>query len=195
MSAAAQELMESNGPIEISGAIPASVNGFAAELAEARVLALPLELPQITLAQPCCKAELEQAFKEFADFPGWGEWIDWIASWASRFGQLSGAEAVRLRMSHSSQPSCPRFHIDSVRLRLIATLLGPGTQWLPSADVTRTTDGKICQTPNPDRVEQIAPGSVGIFKGSTFDPELDGVVHRSPPDRIDRIVITVDMAA
>ena len=191
-----QQLKAGDGPLEISDAIPAPVCLFASELAAARVLGASLEFPRIEVGSSASQLQFEGAFEQLADLSGWDVWRDWAVHWVSRFGRLGNASAVRLNMSHSLGPTCPRFHVDAIHLRLIATLLGPGTQWLRPVDVSQTADGRICQTPDPHVVQQIEAGSVGLFKGTNFDPESGrGVVHRSPPDRVDRIVVTLDLAA
>ena len=37
---------------------------------------------------------------------------------------------------------CPLFHVDKLKLRLIVSLQGPGTQWLSDPDVIRKNLGK-----------------------------------------------------
>ena len=188
--------LEEDVPIEIFGAIPASVTSFAAALVQRRALAESLEVAFVGSENAATELRRASAVEELADLPGYGDWLDWVAHWACRFSELSDASAVSLRMSHSRHATCPRFHMDAVRMRLIATLLGPGTEWLRPVDVTCATDGSIGQTPKPDRVQQMSPGSVGIFKGATFNPmSRRGVVHRSPQDRVDRVVMTLDIAA
>jgi len=189
-----QAPVEGNCPLEISNAIPASIERFAMELVEARALATALKVPDIITDNAAL--QLQGSSIQFADVPGYVEWLDWVAHWAARFGQLSGAAAVSLRMSHSRHPTCPRFHVDAVPMRLIVTLLGPGTEWLRSVDVECEPDGRISQSAEPANVQQMTPGSVGIFKGAGSDavPGV-GVVHRSPPDQVDRVVMTLDIAA
>ncbi len=187
---------QKEGPIEIFDAVPRPVTSFAATLVERRALAASLEVPLIGRERPATDLRRERAVEQIADIPGFEPWLAWVGHWTSRFGELSEAAAVSLRMSHSRHATCPRFHMDAVRLRLIATLLGPGTEWLRSEHVARANDGSIDQTPAPDTVQQLAPGSVGIFKGAAFDPvSRCGVVHRSPQERVDRVVMTMDIAA
>ena len=185
-----------DGPIEIADAIPASITSFAQELVDRRTLAASLEVPHIPAESSANQLQQDTAFTQFSDVPGYEDWLAWVAHWTSRFSGVSEAAAVSLRMSHSRHATCPKFHMDAVRLRLIATLLGPGTEWLRSENVTRAGDGSIGQSPDPASVQQMAPGSVGIFKGSSFDPvSRRGVVHRSPQERVDRVVMTLDIAA
>jgi hypothetical protein len=194
MRAQHQELVERNCPIEISSSLPASICRFAGALVENRVLAEALEVPNVVVENTASQLQVGSA--QLADMLEYTEWLDWVAHWVARFSQISGAAAVSLRVSHSRRPTCPRFHVDAVRMRLIATLLGPGTEWLRPEDVVLSPDGRISQSPAPDSVRQMTPGSVGIFRGANFDAAPGcGVVHRSPPDRVDRVVMTLDIAA
>ena len=189
-----QALVERNCPIEISSSLAVSIDSFARALVETRALAGALEVPVIVVENAASQLQVGSA--QFADMPEYAAWVDWVAHCATRFSQLSGATAVSLRMSHSRHPTCPRFHVDAVRMRLITTLIGPGCEWLRPVDVGLTPDSRTSQTPDPDSDQQMTPGSVGIFKGATFDAATGrGVVHRSPLDRVDRIVMTLDIAA
>ena len=181
-----------NSPLVTREAVPESISDFARQMIENRVLAAPLEV-DIPLQSTAARVRDMACFAPLAGIKGFDEWIDWLLHWAARFKQHSNAAAVRMRISHSRQPSCPRFHVDGVRMRLIAPLVGPGTQWLQASDVSYLDDGSISQTPDPDVVQQLAPRSVGIFHGVGYDHR--GVVHRSPPDHIDRVVMTLDIAA
>jgi len=189
-------LQHSGLPLEFPAAIPSSISSFATGLVATRSLAAPFQVAAMRAGCGAAELQADGAFAQLSDVPEYQGWLDWLASWVARFGQLSDAATVKLRMTHSRHPTCPRFHTDAVGMRLIATLLGPGTQWLDPVDVACAADGNICQTPPADVIQQITPGSVAVFKGSAFDRSSgQGVVHRSPPDRIDRIVITLDKAA
>ena len=153
-----RKLDDSNEPLEVIGGVPDSICRFASAVVRARVLASPIEIRRIPLGLSATTLGLEAGFDGLANLPEYKEWTDWIRSWVSRFGAYSEAHVVNLRISHSRHPTCPRFHVDEVRMRLIATLLGPGTEWLRSHDVERAADGEICQTPNPEVVRQIASG-------------------------------------
>jgi hypothetical protein len=50
---------------------------------------------------------------------------------------LDGPRSVTLRLETLRDDGCRRFHVDRVRLRLLCTYLGPGTEWLTDAQVDR----------------------------------------------------------
>lgn len=70
----------------------------------------------------------------------------------------------RARLETARERTCPAFHEDAVRLRLLVTYRGPGTEW--TADVP---NGAIAQIP---------AGAVAAFKGGAW-PSADRVLHRS----------------
>ena len=183
-----------DGPLEFAQAIPPAVQGFANELVRTRALATPLEASQIPPASSAEQLRTLGALKRPSAVPGYASWVHWVSDWVARFGALSDAGAVRLRMFHARHPSCPRFHTDVVPVRLIATLIGPGTQWLRGQDVVRSPEGRIGQLPDAGQVQQLAPGTVGLFQGAArgLNPG-PAVVHRSPLVHEDRIVLTLDV--
>lgn len=183
-------------PTEIFDAVPAAVACFAQTLVERRTLVQTLDVPRIDGQSSVDDLRRENAFVPLADVPGYGDWLNWVVVWTSYFSRVSDAVTLRLRLSHSRHATCPRFHTDAIRVRLIATLVGPGTEWLRPEHVQRDTDGNIAQTSDLNKLEKMAPGSIGIFKGTSFDPlSCRGVVHRSPQERTDRVVMTLDTAA
>lgn len=118
------------------------------------------------------RLELEAAGYEEA--PATEELIAGVASLAEHFCAVLGLDELEVRLEVVATDSCRKWHADYVRARLIATLVGPGTQWLTSADAERVRSGL-----EPLRVNAMAPGDAGIFKGklATGAP----AVHRSPP--------------
>ena len=192
--ALAEILEEDVELVEVCDAVPASVRDFAAGLIRARRLGEPL--------QCVCAAgedggdpleDLEQGLGNLADLDACPAFVSWARDWIDGFACLNGVPAVGLRMSHLREPMCPRFHVDQVPTRLIVTLAGPGTEWLPAEFARRDGAGVPEQRPEPARIRQLADGSLGLFKGSGFeDGWAPGVVHRSPPARGDRIVMTLD---
>ena len=183
-------------PMEIFGAVPPPVTRFAQALVEDRRLATTFEAAEIVPGQSVCDLKANPDLARMSDVPGYEAWLSWVAHWVSYFADIGAVDAVNLRMSHSRSATCPRFHMDAVPLRLIATLLGPGTHWLRSCDVKFAPDGRIGQNAEPGSVQQLAPGSVGIFKGAGYGSAQErGVVHRSPLEPVDRVVFVLDIAA
>jgi hypothetical protein len=90
-----------------------------------------------------------------------------VATLARLYGRILDRRVVRLRLETVTGDACSHFHVDRVRVRLLTTFLGPGTEWLDIA-----ADGADCIR----RFERFA---VGLLKGSL--PGSRGCAHRSPP--------------
>ena len=92
-------------------------------------------------------------------------------------GELAGTERIRLRLETITDDACERFHTDNVRLRLLCTHRGPGTQWLDPKTVAHAShDQAISAT----AVRHLERGAVALIRGSR-DPARPGLLHRSPP--------------
>lgn len=90
---------------------------------------------------------------------------------------------IGLRVALTESPMCPAFHVDRVHCRAIVTLAGAGTQWL---------SGNLSAVRDDVTPEALAEGEVGWFKGTAW-PGAAPVVHRSPPGRGRRLVLTMDL--
>ncbi len=88
-----------------------------------------------------------------------------IGMLASLFAEVTGEADVRLRLEHVDDDACRCHHVDAVRLRLLCTYAGPGTEWLDA-------DG---------RTHWMSMMHVGVFKGTRFPDAAPRVLHRSPP--------------
>ena len=109
----------------------------------------------------------------------------WLANWlaasaaflARLYGELADAEQIRLRLETITDDSCERFHVDNVRLRLLCTYRGPGTEYLdPKSVAHASAKGAV----PPAAVRHLDRGAVALIRGSR-DPARSGLVHRSPP--------------
>jgi hypothetical protein len=88
-----------------------------------------------------------------------------IEALAELFLRVTGASEVRLHLEHVADDACRCHHVDAVRLRMLCTYAGPGTEWLDSWS----------------RTHRMAVMQVGIFKGTPFPNNGLRVLHRSPP--------------
>ena len=84
---------------------------------------------------------------------------------ARLFAKLTGEVEVRLRLEHVADDACRCHHVDAVRLRLLCTYAGLGTEWLGAGG----------------RTHGMAVMQVGVFKGSVYPDAAPRVLHRSPP--------------
>ncbi len=75
-----------------------------------------------------------------------------IEALAELFLRVTGESEVRLRLEHVADDACRCHHVDAVRLRMLCTYAGPGTEWLDSWS----------------RTHWMAVMHIGIFKGTAF---------------------------
>ncbi len=121
------------------------------------------------------------------------------------FCTLFDLKYAGLRLKLLNSPMCPRFHVDKIPCRLVTTLSGSGTEWLPDSAVNRTRLGSG-NNGMPDEssgvihlasnVEQLSAGDVALLKGESWhNNESAGLVHRSPafiPNK-NRLLLTLDL--
>ncbi len=94
-----------------------------------------------------------------------------ISVLAEIFAGMMQAEYLRLRLDVVTTNACRKFHIDSVKARLICTYRGTGTQYGISTDGTA-----------PDPVFTVPTGCPIIMRGTLWPkPPRSGLLHRSPP--------------
>lgn len=139
------------------------------KLPDGRFVATPADVPA-RLAALCDLADL-------GDCPARACLIDDVADLAARFGRISGASRVDLRIEALDHDGCWRFHRDHVGLRLNATYRGPGTQWPPLDQAARALRA---QRRYRGALNELPRFAVGLFKG-VQRAKAAAVVHRSPP--------------
>lgn len=118
------------------------------------------------------------------DPESFSHWRDDLGRLAEHYFQLRGGRQVTLRLVTTGDYGCRRFHVDRTHLRLLCTYRGPGTEWLPDAQVDRAAQST--GAPNEEIIRFGEPSRfstfwVGLLKGSAY-PGNDGhgLVHRSP---------------
>jgi hypothetical protein len=109
---------------------------------------------------------------------------------------LLGCNLTGIRVTTLRRPMCPRFHVDQVPCRMLMTIGGPGTEWIPSDDVDRAllherdTDAVPILPGRP--IRRLAAGSWALLKGGVWDDRFGGVVHRSPHQAGERLLVSID---
>lgn len=95
-----------------------------------------------------------------------------VTAQAQLFAEISGARRLHLRLQPITTNACSRFHIDNLRLRMLCTYCGAGTEFALGAP------GSAPEAPIAD-----APtGAVVLMRGTLWPgAEAPGVLHRSPP--------------
>lgn len=85
---------------------------------------------------------------------------------AHAFLNQFGLAQANLRLELVDKVACPKFHCDYVRLRMIKTYVGPGTELCPANDL--------------ESVTQTGTGSIVFLKGSRDRRHRHQTLHRSP---------------
>lgn len=128
-----------------------------------------------------------------------------IAALASDFGRVLDRRHVHAKLSVVHDDGCRKLHTDNVTVRLLCTYAGPGTEWVPDADVVRENLGRVdvdVDTANrsvlrrPGVVRVCEEGDVILLKGEAYRGNRGrGAVHRSPPIRargLRRLLLKID---
>lgn len=153
------------------------------------------------LSMPSLKRELSQTLPEYE---GKQKAVEDIYLLSDMLTCLFGCDSVGLRLVPLKSAMCPSFHIDNIPVRLVATYLGSGTQWLPiealhgapptqnEASYTKTKLGVYYQ---PSHVQQMNTFDVGLLKGKAWQGQADmAAVHRSCHllENEKRVLLTLD---
>ena len=100
-----------------------------------------------------------------------------------------GETELRLVLGPVLNDRCRKFHVDYLRMRMLCTYVGPGTEWVDEPwvrrDVLRTDeDGSATNqqiVPDLDKVQRAGTGDVLWIRGREDRLGWRGGVHRSPP--------------
>jgi hypothetical protein len=93
-------------------------------------------------------------------------WLDAdLRSLIDRFTLAFDLAEVRLVLGVVAHDRCRKFHMDNLRMRMVCTYVGPGTEWVA----------------DPGHVEQARAGDVPWIRGNRWGAGTFGGVHRSPP--------------
>ena len=122
--------------------------------------------------------------------------VDLILESGETLGSLVDCKKIGVRMATLRSPMCPLFHVDNIRCRMLITLCGDGTQWISNQDVDweifldrENKDIPIIE--NAD-IKQLTTGHWSLLKGGAWNDKFNGVVHRSPHDEKDRLILSID---
>jgi len=126
-----------------------------------------------------------------------------IESCVRQFCAVSQEPQCRVHLMVTNADECTQFHVDHVRLRLLATFVGPGTLWYRPSDVVygaspvlsinATAPFQVLHGAEP---QQLAEGEILLMKCGRYPGQQGrGIVHRSPAIRRDgaqRLVLRID---
>ena len=109
---------------------------------------------------------------------------------------LLGCNKVSVRLASLRSPMCPLFHVDNIACRLLITLCGKGTEWIPndSVDWKILSDRKNNSLPVKDEsaIMEFKVGHWSLLKGGAWSNNFNGVVHRSPDTSDARLLLSLD---
>lgn len=171
--------------------LPAQLEDFAAlvvslgnPLADQRVLDVHEQQPPV----------LPGLLREASDLQGYEGFVADVAWLVSAYTCLLGARRVGLRLRVLQGAMCPRFHVDNVPVRLLATYIGPGSEWLEEGAIARP--GLQHAEPPVDNIRQLQAGDVAVLKGEKWlGNEGAGLIHRSPASQARRLLLSLDWLA
>ncbi|UJR80509.1 DUF1826 domain-containing protein [Sandaracinus amylolyticus] len=107
------------------------------------------------------------------------------------FLAITNRRSAQVRLESVSCDACRKFHVDYVRMRMLVTYAGPGTELVANGDARREYIGRAdlgfdeanrAIVPNASRVIHAREGDIVLLKGEAFEGNAgNGAVHRSPP--------------
>lgn len=135
----------------------------------------PANLPRTrVILQPDAVRDVAAQIFDVAGLPA-GPERDWlqadIAGMADMFAGLMDVQYLRMRLDVVSSNACRKFHLDSIKARLVCTYRGTGTQY--GAAQKDGDPGTVYTTPTCAPI---------LLRGSLWPAGGDqGILHRSPP--------------
>lgn len=152
----------------------------------------PVPVPGELLRQPLrFDGEAPEAAELVRAIPELGPMAADIVRLWKRFGQIAGTRHPRVRLERVDDDGCALFHADSLRVRMLCTYAGAGTEWLDNDDVNwdelglrgRTLDeANAAIVRSPECIRRIPTGAVAVFSGRGRE-EARPLIHRSAPIR------------
>ena len=122
--------------------------------------------------------------------------VNLILESGEMLGSLVDCKKIGVRIATLRSPMCPLFHVDNIRCRMLITLCGDGTQWISNQDVDweifLDRENKDIPIMENGDIKQLATGHWSLLKGGAWNDNFNGVVHRSPHDEKDRLILSLD---
>ena len=122
--------------------------------------------------------------------------VDLILESGEMLGSLVDCKKFGVRIATLRSPMCPLFHVDNIKCRMLITLCGEGTQWISNQDVDweilLDRDNKDLPIKENADIKQMVTGHWSLLKGGAWNDKFNGVVHRSPHDEKDRLILSID---
>ena len=140
--------------------------------------------------------ELESFFSKSLDINDVALITNPIVEVSKILRKLTKCKKVNIKLTSLRSPMCPIFHVDNIPCRFLVTLYGSGTEWIPHDEV----DWKIFdikdanKNPLKDRskIKNFRTGEWSLLKGGSWQENFNGVVHRSPHNNEERLLLSID---
>ena len=140
--------------------------------------------------------ELESFFSKSLDMNDVALITNPIVEVSKILRKLTKCKKVYIKLTSLRSPMCPIFHVDNIPCRFLVTLYGSGTEWIPHDEV----DWKIFdikdanKNPLKDRskIKNFRTGEWSLLKGGSWQENFNGVVHRSPHNNKERLLLSID---
>ena len=152
---------------------------------------IPFRLDLRAPARERIEQEIRDVFPALAAMRGCAHLVDDAHLLASLFAELAGTQHPRVRLERVEDDGCALFHSDTLRMRMLCTYAGPGTQWLENSNARRdqlSSRGRGIAEANaaividPSAIRSISSWHVAVFKGRHWnDVEDYSLIHRSAP--------------
>lgn len=169
---------------------PSTCDAFAERLVRSR------QVPQLRWVQPADDPEAPARELPAIDADIHSALLDEIVEASQMLGELMDCERVGVRLETLSAPMCPRFHTDHVPCRMLITLSGVGTEWIPNSHVDWAVFADLETIAPPvqanRQVQRLTTGHWSLLKGGAWDEGFRGVVHRSPHGVGERLLLSLD---
>ena len=140
--------------------------------------------------------ELESFFSKSLDMNDVALITNPIVEVSKILRELTKCKKVNIKLTSLRSPMCPIFHVDNIPCRFLVTLYGSGTEWIPHDEV----DWKIFDikdaNKNPlkdgSKIKNFRTGEWSLLKGGSWQENFNGVVHRSPHNNEERLLLSID---
>ena len=110
--------------------------------------------------------------------------------------KLTKCKKVNIKLTSLRSPMCPIFHVDNIPCRFLVTLYGSGTEWIPNDEVDWKIFDEKDSNKNPlkdrSKIKNFKTGEWSLLKGGTWQENFNGVVHRSPHNNEERLLLSID---
>ena len=140
--------------------------------------------------------ELESFFSKSLDMNDVALITNPIVEVSKILRKLTKCKKVNIKLTSLRSPMCPIFHVDNIPCRFLVTLYGSGTEWIPNDEVDWKIFDEKDSNKNPlkdrSKIKNFKTGEWSLLKGGSWQENFNGVVHRSPHNNEERLLLSID---